>query len=554
VAIEVLTMKWRKIKFNKKVLTAISMMLFSSTTLADNAVVNFDVNANAKQTFMGFGSMLWAGANSTNLLAMHQNSNLTMVRTNYELRNANVNTSTVPNNLTYAQYLNGWTAIAGTNPVQYKDGWVNSSDKPVDMQIPNMKYMWLPSIPNSMLSNNTLVSSKRDAFVLYLAAGIKHLSGRLCNGTLSNCYKLDYVEISNEPDYYPIINKADYVYIIKTLRAYMNTNNISPTTQIVGSGAAHIDGGKLSGCSSCWGPGTDALNKAVIADTAAKNALGAWSIHSYVWAQKSVCGSFIKSPCGGSIENAEATSAINGYGNTAVRYFFPSWYASPKSAAPTKPVIVSELGTGTTVFHGVTYAGADQSKLCVAADRSDCTVVYTVPYGVRLYNNAISLLAGGANAAMVWEGQDQNWYTSGLGLLNRNGVYKPNYYAMKPLFSTIPLNAQVLVSPSTQAGDDIYSVGFKSVNSLGETCVSVAMVNAATVPLTRITIMTGLTGKNLSAVTPVVATQFSQAGATVYDYAVTNPTVAISKTSDGVFNYSATMPNDSTLTVQACFQ
>jgi hypothetical protein len=441
-----------------------------------------------------------------------------------------------------------------------------------------MIHIWEPSIPLSFLDgSNTLISSTLPQFEAYLEAGAVKFNSKLNNTCTTTspsvCFQLDYLAF-NGPDLGPKINSADYNTIVKDLNAFLTANNLP--TKIIGPGPSHLDGKK--NFLGAWVAGTDPITLNVVGDAAATAAHGMWGINTYIWGKS-----------GSSYwEDIEASSSINGQGQTSMRFFYPAWYTnnssspSPAIASPSKPTFATEFQSHVLKFHGVAYPHSANSATvanCAQGQNAniagDCSVILTVPYGVRMYTNAIALLASGISGEIYWEGQDQSWESSdtGWGLIDLNGAYKPIYYALLPLFN-IPTSATtVLVSPSSQAGNDIYSVGFKYANpsNAAQTCVTMALANGTAKStgklFTRTTKLTGLGTMALQSVTTSMFSQATGTGSSVYTYQVTNPSVTVNNLGSGQFSFITTtdpnkastpgytyMPQDSALTVQACFQ
>lgn len=173
----------------------------------------------------------------------------------------------------------------------------------------------------------------------------------------------------------------------------------------------------------------------------------------------------------------------------------------------------------------------------------------------------ISLLAGGANVPIYWEGMDQSWEApgGGGGLLDVHGNYKTNYYALQPLFQYLQPNSKVLVSSSTtpQAGNDVYSVVFLSpVNTVtGQQCVTIALANGtgSSSTLSRTTTVTGLpTTATLSSSS---TTLFTQLGTTVYQGQLVSPdpNTTTLTLSNGTLTHTTKLSNDTSVTVNACY-
>jgi hypothetical protein len=392
----------------------------------------------------------------------------------------------------------------------------------------------------------------------YIAAGVKHFTDKYqlqtaCPGS----YSANYVELANEPNgnWDAQFTTAQYTTLVQNVHTALQALGAPYNqTKIVGAGVSNID----------WSGGVDSYTNAVISNSTALASLGAFSVHEYVYATNG----------GQSVENIDAGSSVNGYGQTAARYYFPKWYSAPKSKAPNLPVIVTEVGTKATKFHGNTYNAPNTSYLCTDYTSKTCSIVNTTSWGVRMYTYMISLMAGGANVALYWEAQDQTWEgaSGGFGMIDTNGNYKTPYYAMEPLFTYVQPNAKVLSNNSTssssgQPGNDIYSVVFLNPAITGtpnQQCVVLTYANGTgkSGNLSRTTKVTGLPTtavlipySSTSPTTTSSSTLFAQlSGGTVYQGALTtsNPGSSLS-ISNGTLTHTASLANDTSLTVNACY-
>jgi hypothetical protein len=505
-------------------------MLFSLFAFCANCfavTVSFDATQSNQTVFTTFGAMVWDGAAGNKLTALQnlfQLPGFQMARINHELRASSISTT---GNLAY-----------------YQSMWNSYGDPATDLLLPNgtftgpVKHLFLVSIHPSFKQSDgrggfKLISGVNlQSLAYYIAAGVQHFNQVYGALHPANPPKADYIELSNEPDgdWTVSITPTQYTTLLK--KVYTQLATLAPTSKIAGPGVSHVD----------WSGGTDSFVNSIIKDSTALSNLGAWSVHQYVFS----------TVLGVPYENKDAGTSINGYGETAARYFFPKWYATPKSKGPAKPVIVSEVGTKATGFHGHPYSPPNAADLCTTGTSTDCTIVNTASFGVRLYTYLISLLAGGANAALYWEAMDQTWYTSGLGLLDVNGQQKDNYFAMLPLFQNIVPNSTVLVSSSTQAGNDIYSVAFLSPKNPDGTVNTIVLAHANgtgnSTPISRTTTVTNLPS---AATGFVAATQLYQqvAGGTVYQgELLDNDPNSTFTLSNGTLTHTTTLAQDTTIT------
>ncbi|MFI4962391.1 MAG: hypothetical protein ACHP6H_00890 [Legionellales bacterium] len=527
--------------------------LFSSMLLASvgncTTTVTFSATQSNPTTFTGFGAMVWDGPTGTKqtlLQQLYQLPGFRVARINHDIRNV-----TVPNNL--------------TSTAAYLALWNSNGDPATDLQLPvgqggtyqPIQFLWLADVPCTFIQSNgygnvcpancgnggcTLISGVNlQSLAYYLAAGVQHFNqvyGALnsCANGATGCYSANYVELSNEPDgnWDVQFTAAQYNTLIQDVYAALKT--ISPNTLITGPGVSKMD----------WSStGTDTfvtgLSTAGLAD------LGAWSVHNYIDTLVS----------GTPEENLDPTSTtINGYGDTADRYWFSKWYAKPKSLGATKPVIVSEMSTKATGFHKIKYSAPTVNDACASPQTSsNCSIIDTTSYGVRMYTYAISLLAGGANSILSWEAYDQSWEApgGGFGIYNLNNQPRPFYYAMLPLWQNLQPGSKVLVSPTTQNANDIYSVAFLSPNNANGTvnCVTLALANGGTTSgVARTTTVTGLP---TTAIGYTATTQlFSQLGTTVYQGQLTTDPNASFTLSKGTLTYTTKLSEDQAVTAQVC--
>lgn len=542
------------LKFKSRIMCLVTL-LFSLFVLTPGfaATVQFNSNQQNPTSFEGFGAMVWDGADGdalTTLQNLFQMPGFTTARINHEIR--------LPTGVTM-------------NPMgsfdYYTNFWNQYGDAALDLLLPNgtftgpVKHMFLMSIHHDTF----VVSDGNGGYQLrpgidlnslanYMAAGIAHFN--TVYGALhpSNPPKADYVELTNEPDYAKkglYVSPTQYNILLKNVYDAMLTNGVTGT-KITGPGISHVDG-------------TDDYVNAL--DFEALGKLGAWSVHEYVWIKYT--GSYnnkfyVTTP----YENIDPTCAngdpsctiLNGFGATSARYFFPKWLTKPKSLVPSLPVVVSEVGTTATGFHGKSYPAGSNTKLCTMPQTgSDCTIVNTTSFGVRIYTYLISLLANGANSALYWEAMDQtgDWDISGLGLYDVNANPKTNYTALSPLFEYIPAGSTVLTSNTSQKVNDIYGAVFLSPRNTDNTvdCITIALANGTGLSsaLSRTTEITGLPSN--AQIDTKRMKLFTQLGTTVYQGQLKlidrNATFLLQ---NGKLTHTTKLSNDQALTTQICLK
>ncbi len=558
-------------------MTLLSMIFYTNSFAT---TVTFNANQSNTTNFMGFGTQVWAGIDVKNVTMMYQSPGLRYARINHQVRLQstadweNFPTTDVGNTpVTISEYHDNYW-------VPYGDGLTNLSGGKYGAKYPaQVQFLFLSSIPCpfvdstgygagyckdasgdfacdrggcSLIDNDVYLQSLAN----YIAAGVKHFTDAYQKQTFCpGCYSANYVELANEPNgnWDAQFSTEQYTQLVKYV--YLALESLgSPYSQtlITGPGVGNMDWNTLSG--------TDIYTSAILSNATALSNLGAFSIHNYIYAKVN----------GVSVENVDAQSSIDGHGQTANRYYFPLWYSSPKSIAPSKPVIATEMNTEASGFHGVNYGPPNGHYLCNSAPytSANCTIVNTVPYGVRIYTYMISLLAAGANVPIYWEAQDQSWEASagGQGLVDLNGNYKTIYYALEPLFQYIQPNSSVLVSPSTQAGDDIYSVAFLSpvflsppVTGRQIKCVTIALANGTgkSTRLFRTTTVTGLpkTAQLLSSSSTTLFSQSTARGSTVYQGQLRSPdpNTRTLTLRNGTLTHTTSLANDTAVTVDACY-
>lgn len=515
-----------------KTMSFLSTVLFSLFAICANsfaATVSFDVNQKNQTVFTTFGAMVWDGATGNHLTALQnlfQLPGFQMARINHELRTSTISTT---GNLAY-----------------YQNMWSLYGDPATDLLLPNgtftgpVKHLFLVRIhPSFQQSDGSggykLISGiNLQSLAYYIAAGVQHFNQVYGALHPNNPPQADFVELSNEPDgnWTVSITTSQFTTLLKDV--YTQLATLAPNSKIAGPGVSHMD----------WSGGTDSYVNSIVKDSTALSNLGAWSVHEYIYS----------TVFGVPYENKDAGTSINGYGETGARYFFPKWYGTPKSYGPSKPVIISEVGTKATGFHGHSYSPPNEADLCTTGTSSDCTIVNTTSFGVRLYTYLISLLAGGANAALYWEAMDQTWNTSGLGLLDINAKQKDNYFAMLPLFQNIVPNSTVLVSSSTQAGNDIYSVAFLSPKNPDGTVnnITLALANGTgnSTPKSRTTTVINLP---TTATGFVATTQLYQQlpGGSVYQgELLDNDPNSTFTLKNGTLTHTTMLPNDTAVTAK----
>jgi hypothetical protein len=542
-------------------LTAAFSVFFCAASFA--ATVSFSATQANPSKFSGFGAMVWNAESNANVVAIYQLPGFRFARINHEVRfpadTWQTDWANFPTNGQISDYQAYWTT--------YGDKGTDLSGIPQGYTSPaSVEFLFLAKIPCPFIYSAgfgnghckdvqgdpdcskggcTLIDNNLQNIANYIAAGVKHFTDTYrALPSCPNCYSANYVELSNEPDgnWTVGLTTAEYTELVELVYAALQSLGAPYNqTKIAGAGVSHTD----------WGTSVDTYTNAILANSTALPSLGAFLVHQYVNATTGFNNNKQ------SVENIDPTgTSVNGYGQTAARYYFSNWYTKPKAQAPHLPVIVSEVGTKATKFHGITYNTPSGNYTCSDHTSNTCSIADTTSWGVRMYTYMISLLAAGANAPLYWQAHDQSWELPGGGaaMVNLAGNYRTNYTAMKPLFQYIYPNAVVLTNNS-QAANDVYSVVFLNPVSNGQQCVTITLANGTgkVGNLARTTTVTGLpVTATLSSST---TTLFSQLGSTVYQGHLTSPdprTTALSLRK-GTLTHTTSLANDTAVTVNACF-
>jgi len=461
------------------VLLAASIGFCQAATPASS--ITFDL-AETVQTFEGFGAMVWQGDPKIEQLQELYNplGNVRYARINHETRGS----APLP--------------IGGSFD-DYEAYWIAYGDKSAPPLGAHVRFILLGTIPGAFKipkdTGTQLASQYCDDLVLYQAAGIKHFG--LVNGNLPS-----FTEICNEPDgsWSCYVSPGDYGYLLQKLGSVLSEQGLS-AVGIIGPGVAHLD----------WKHGdawTDSLSSAAV------SALYGWSVHAWIWA-KDLFGRLVIDKEGG---------------QAAIRDYYPNWYAGAKEKNASLPVLVTEFSADATAYHGISYPAPALGNTRSAA--------YTVPFGARAYNNAITLLTSGACAAVYWQAADQSWGTGGTSFIDLSGNFTPVYLAFTPLFSMIPAGAKVLKTES-QGTNDIFAAAFLSDNTLTAALANCsAQIRKKTVTL-----------KGVGGVASAVAKYYHQ-GADVFSPILEEVDISILKDKNSNYFFNCELLPDSTLTVQ----
>ncbi len=226
----------------------------------------------------------------------------------------------------------------------------------------------------------------------------------------------DYIELSNEPDgdWNTYISPGNYNTLVKLTRAELDARGLFDVG-IVGPGLTHLD---WNNHNSTW---IGALDAQAVAS------LAAWGTHT--WDDGSLCDG----------------------GASCIHENWPDFGDSADARDPTLPKFITEFATKENTFHGVTYPQPDLFR--------DYSATNSMPYAVRVYENALALLNHGAHVPFIWQATDQDWEQKGWGLIDLAGNPKPVFYALQTWWPTVPVGASV-IDVGDQSASLIYAGAF----------------------------------------------------------------------------------------------
>ncbi len=316
-----------------------------------------------------------------------------------------------------------------------------------------------------------------------------------------------YIELVNECDVGNFLSAGNYNIVVKMVRNAFDANGFTDV-RIVGPGIAHIDHGE----------GVDDFIAALDGDGVAAHY--SWNTHGWIW-------------------NHGPTNAEGGQG-----YLRECWLGfhnavHAKDPNGEKPIFITEYGSFANIFHGVTYPGVQGNY--------DYSVSDIVPFAVRCYEHTLSLLNSGANVLLFWEAQDPGWSDSGWGLVNKSGVPRPVFHALKTLCPKIPVGADVLTPPILpDSPNDIYAAGFVKDGQL-----VVALVNGTAMGLSKRIEIAGIVG-DMEIISAVAFRQVDPGNVDECETVDKNLALNFNESS-GKYDFCVWLPSDSTLTVVCDF-
>lgn len=236
-----------------------------------------------------------------------------------------------------------------------------------------------------------------------------------------------YIELFNEPEgtWNCRVPPEQYNDVLKRVRQELDVRGMEQI-QIVGPGLAYLDhdGGGMQ-----W---IGALDEAAVAS------LEAFSTHA--WDE----------------------TFYQGCEPKLLRQKWQPFFSAVRLKDETgmKPIFITEYMSGSSTFHGISYPSPASNYTFSASD--------TVPFAIRVFENTLSLLNGGASALLLWEASDQSWSDSGWGLQRRSAegsVKRPAYYALKVLADLVPPGSEVLAA-APQEEEGIYCAALKHASGL----------------------------------------------------------------------------------------
>nr|MDO8108744.1 hypothetical protein [Candidatus Sigynarchaeota archaeon] len=251
----------------------------------------------------------------------------------------------------------------------------------------NVSVIVTPGIPGNWLDAG---STFKPEYIQSIAI----LDGALAGAMSGLGQPPEYMESFNEPDgsWNGHVLPTDYNAIVKALRAELDFRGLQ-SVKIDGPGLAHVDLG-------------DRDEYVESLDAQGLDAIGAWSLHGWEW-----------------------TSEVRADPALLRQAFANGFIKSIRARDPgrTRPVLVTEYST----FAFNNDQGIPDSE--------------SIPFAIRVFENTLSFLNGGANGLVYWQGADQAWDPNNTwSFLRLNGTGRPVYHAATTLYPKIPTGARVV--------------------------------------------------------------------------------------------------------------
>ena len=350
--------------------------------------------ADQAQPVLGFGAQVWAGESVGQSVLADLNMDFSRMQSGVNWFTFGTQPPTDTNTTAGDNYTTMYNYIAanfngpnGSEPWHLpaiKSSYNHAQANGIDIILNEFR------LPNSFLNtqNTRMLDSRVDDFATFLAAQIDYLATQ-------NVFP-SYVEMANEPngEWNGYISPTQYNNLVQQTRAQLDAHGFT-NVGIIGPGLNEIGGTRT------WN-GNTVSDWIAALDTDGVNSLAGWSSHTWDdWA-------------GLESKVQVFNNAINA--------------ADPGGS---KPVFITEYATAVSTFGGVDYGSTDAGG--AAADQSE--------FAVRVFDNTITLLNGGASTLILWEASDQNWSSAAWGLRRQNGTERPGFTAFEALLTELPDDA-----------------------------------------------------------------------------------------------------------------
>lgn len=265
--------------------------------------------------------------------------------------------------------------------------------------------------------NRQLNPDQHAAWARLWAAGVAHL--KRLGGEIHG------IELYNEPDgdWSVHVSPEENANVIRLVRRELDEHDCAEVL-ICAPGTSHSD----------WGhpgdPYVNAMKPEVV------RAVGAWSHHAWEWSL------------------ARLDDPMRRH---FLRIHWPNVLDSFKRKDPSlsKPVYITEAGTGEWQFHGRDW------ESYVPADQPDRSKADAPPAAIRVVENFLSLANHGANAVFFWQATDLSWSDKHDGLLRSKKLGhspRPTFLALQSFGRQIPSEARM--AAWTKQDENLYGACF----------------------------------------------------------------------------------------------
>jgi hypothetical protein len=372
------------------------VMALTGAVSAQPADLVFNVNDTA-QTVLGFGAQVWPGEAVGQSVLTDLNMSFARVQSGVNWFAFPTQPPTDANDIPGDNFTAMYNYIAanfngpgGSKPWQLPNilSTYNHAQQNGIKLILN-EFQIADSFLNS--SNTRMLTSRVDDFATFHAAQIKYLADR---GVFPS-----YLELANEPngEWNGFISPGQYNTLVQATRAQLDAQGFTGV-KIIGPGLNEIGGTRL------WN-GNQVTDWVGALDAGGVSALAGWSAH--IWDDWAGLPGKIQ------VFN-NATAAADPGGN--------------------KPLFITEYATAVSTFGGVNYGSPDNGGAATEQSR----------YAVRVFDNTLTLLNGGASALILWEAADQSWSSATWGLRRLDGTRRPSFDAFEALMTELPDGADAL--------------------------------------------------------------------------------------------------------------